>query len=54
VSTTFVTDGMSADVIFLEIHLMYAALLVSGTPIPLSDPPAMTITSSASTSTKPL
>jgi hypothetical protein len=32
------TDGMSADVIFLETYMMYAALLVSGAPIPLSDP----------------
>jgi hypothetical protein len=32
------TDGMSAGVIFLEIHMMYAALLQSGAPIPLPDP----------------
>jgi hypothetical protein len=32
------TDGMSTGVIFLEIHMMYAALLESGAPIPLPDP----------------
>jgi mycolipenoyl-CoA---2-(long-chain-fatty acyl)-trehalose mycolipenoyltransferase / long-chain-acyl-CoA---trehalose acyltransferase len=32
------TDGMSAGVFFLEIHMMYAALLESGAPIPLPDP----------------
>ncbi len=32
------TDGMSAGVIFVEIHVMYAALLESGAPIPLPDP----------------
>jgi mycolipenoyl-CoA---2-(long-chain-fatty acyl)-trehalose mycolipenoyltransferase / long-chain-acyl-CoA---trehalose acyltransferase len=34
----FLTDGMSVGVIFLEIHMMYAALLESGAPIPLPDP----------------
>jgi hypothetical protein len=29
---------MSAGVTFLEIHMMYAALLESGAPIPLPDP----------------
>jgi hypothetical protein len=32
------TDGMSVGVIFLEIHMMYAALLENGAPIPLPDP----------------
>jgi mycolipenoyl-CoA---2-(long-chain-fatty acyl)-trehalose mycolipenoyltransferase / long-chain-acyl-CoA---trehalose acyltransferase len=32
------TDGMSAGVIFLEIHMTYAALLAGGTPVPLADP----------------
>jgi hypothetical protein len=30
-------DGISAGVIFLEIHTMYAALLECGAPIPLPD-----------------
>jgi hypothetical protein len=32
------TDGMSAGVIFLEVHMMYAALGQGGAPIPLPDP----------------
>lgn len=49
------TDGMSAGVIFLEIHMMYAVLLESLEHRSRSQTrPAMTITPSGSTSTKPL